>query len=132
MIRKRLVASAKPLNQEIHLNIKRGTARGVFSIVYFEDHGHQIAYLPALNLTAYGSNKVEAIQMLDEVVDDYLDGLFSLPESQIVSELQKLGWKRNPTFNKDFTADAHIDTEGILRNFNLPAETAIEQQLMSV
>ncbi|MVN21380.1 hypothetical protein [Mucilaginibacter arboris] len=132
MIRKRLVGSAKPLKQEIHLNIKRGTARGVFSIAYFEDHGHQIAYLPALNLTSYGNNKHEAIQMLDEVVDDYLDGLFSLPEPQVVSELQKLGWKRDPIFNKDFTADAHIDREGILRNFNLPAETEIEQQLMSV
>jgi hypothetical protein len=118
--------------ENIKINWKKGRIHGSLCVFDFMDNGHHIAYMPSLNLTGYGDTKEEAHSLLmDYVLNDYLIGLFTLPQSKIIDELKKSGWDNSLFFTKDFSK-SHVDGEGVLREFNLPAETKIGSQLMSV
>ena len=122
------------LKETININTKHQSFHGSLCVVQFMDHGHYISYMPSLNLTGYGDTPNEADKLLmDFVVKDFLEGLFSLEKDELIfDELKKLGWQRSPFFKKDLNKSAYVNKEGILRDFNLPAETKIESKLMSV
>ncbi len=132
MFERLFIRPANSEQQEIKINIKRQTVTGKLTLFSFVDNGYHIAYVPALNLTGYGDSIDEANALIDVVMEDYWKSLFSLSEKKVLEELKKLGWKRNPLYNKDFYTEAHVDKEGILRNFNLPAETEIKEQMVGV
>ena len=118
--------------EQIKIDFKKPGFDGLICMFHFMDNGHHIAYMPSLNLTGYGDSEEEAKELLmDHVVKDFLDGLFTLPKSQIVEELKKLGWEKSQFFDKEFSK-SYVDIDGVLREFNLPAETKIESQLMAV
>ncbi len=122
------MSSSKEL---IKINFKKRHFEGRICVFDFIDNGHHIAYMPSLNLSGYGDSEHEARQLLmDFVVKDFLEGLFTLSEHKINEELKKLGWERS-LFFKEFSK-SYVDKDGVLREFNLPAETQIESQLMSV
>jgi hypothetical protein len=60
--------------QEIKVNVKRKSVKGIFQVHSFDDNGHHVIYMPALNLTAYGDNNEEASQMLDVIVEVFFTG----------------------------------------------------------
>jgi len=121
------------IKEQLKINIKDKRAEGYLYVVNFKDHEHYIAYAESLNLSGYGPTRQEAIDMLfKHVLDDFFDGLFDLPEDEIFKVLADFGWKRSPFFKKDLSKAAHVDTDGILKNFNLSEETEIEANLMAV
>ncbi len=122
----------KPDNLQLHFGRPR-RARGTFTIHTFEDHGHHVAYLPSLNLSAYGDSEQEARdRLLSDVIDDFLDHLMDLKPEKITLELQKLGWSRNRMFKKQFKSNSYVDRDGVLKNFNLPKETKVDTRVVAV
>jgi hypothetical protein len=47
-------------------------------------------------------------------------------------ELRKLGWVPNKIFKKKLSNQAYVDKDGILKNFNLSAETEIKEHFVSI
>lgn len=111
----------------LNIDFKGGSTWGEVTLLMLEDHGHHIAYLPTLKLSAYGDTPEEAKAMLKEVIDEFFLDLVALPEYEAQQELTKLGWVRNSAFEKKFSIEAFVDKEGVLRNFNLPPETVIRE-----
>jgi hypothetical protein len=121
------------VREHLKINTKHKIAKGHLYVVNFQDHEHHVAYAESLNLSGYGSTREEAIDMLfNHVLNDFFEGLFELPEKEIFDVLEKFGWKRSQFYKKDLSKSAHIDTDGILKNFNLSEETEIEANLMAV
>jgi hypothetical protein len=122
-----------PPVEKLKIDFHSKHIQGTLCVFDFIDNGHHIAYMPSLSLTGYGDNVQEAHDLLiNSVVKDFFEGLFSLTEEQINTELKNLGWKKSLFFKKDFSKSAHIDKEGVLRDFNLPAETEINSELLAV
>ena len=118
----------------LKINFNKPTAVAEVWVVDFWDHDHRIAYIPSLQLSAYGKDSKEARNMLIKVVMlDFFDNLLKLPESRVSQELRKLGWQRDRFFKKKFrNSKSYIDKQGILKSFNLSPETEINEQLLVV
>lgn len=117
--------------QEIKLTRNPNQVCAILLMYLFADHQYKIAYVPALHLSAYGDTEDEAMEMLNDVLDDYCDELFKLPESAISEELKKYGWRKNEVLNKQFVSDNYVDKKGVLREFNLPVDTKITEKFLS-
>lgn len=118
--------------QLLKINIPGRHIAGTLNVDTFKDGDFYISYVDAFNLTGYGDTQEEANELLNEVLKDFCEGLFTLTEAQVVKALSGFGWKRSAIFKKEFAKDVHVDKEGILRNFNLPAETKVESHLVTV
>lgn len=104
----------------------------VINVADFVDHGHVVVYAPSLKISVYGATKDEAVKMLfEEVLVDYFQNLFQLKESELTKELAKYNWERSRILKKRYSNSSYVDAEGILKNFNLPKETPINQHRMS-
>jgi len=116
----------------LNIDLKKLNMAGKVRVFDFMDEGHHISYIPSLNLSGYGDTKQEALDLLmKHVVKDFFEGLLTLSESQINEELKKLGWERSHFLNREFSK-SYLDEDGVLREFNLPAETQIESQFLAV
>lgn len=116
----------------LQISFSSKKVKGSFRVYYFMDHDHFIAYMPSLQLTGYGDNRKEAVDMLfDVVLDDFRENMLELPIEKANTLLISLGWKRNKLFHKKFSTTSFVDKEGVLRNFNLPLETKIESEVLT-
>jgi hypothetical protein len=132
-VQKYSLIPGKLKEQHIKLDYKHKSAKGYFWTVGFKDHQFHVAYIPSLDLSGYGETEKDALDMLyNQVMDDFFVTLFQLNESQISAELEKYGWKRSKLLRKKFMNTPYVDKEGILKNFNLPAETPIKEQFVGV
>jgi len=101
--------------------------------IEFVNDGYYIIYLPSLNLSAYGKNHAEALYMMDKVVmPDFFKNLLDLSDREIIEELSKFGWEKSQFFKLELSKAAHIDKEGILRDFELSEDTLLTEGLVTV
>ena len=128
----KIVANNKKEMIKLSLSPKR--AKAVLRIVKFKDHDFDIVYVPSLNLSGYGKDTQEAMDMLTNVVlDDFFENITKLSESKVFNEFRKLGWSQNKILRKQFNiSSAYVDKEGILKNFHLPEETVINEEFIAV
>lgn len=121
-----------PDNLQLHFGRPK-SAKGTFTVHTFQDNDHTVAYLPSLNLSAYGDNAEEARDRLFKVVlDDFLENLMDLSPEKVNKELQALGWSRSKLFKKQFKSNSYVDRDGVLKNFNLPEETKVDTRVVAV
>lgn len=114
-------------------NSENRSVRGLLRAVEFEDHGHYVIFMPSVNISAYGADRKEALEMLKVALDDFSETLTELPANQITEELKKFGFIRNKVLQKQYeNGNVYIDREGILKNFNLPEDTKIKEELLVV
>lgn len=119
--------------EKLQINYTRKKASGSVRMVGFKDNGFQMLYIPSFGISSYGETIEEAKQMMTETLDDFFNGLVSLPEKQFLEELDKMGWKRSVFFKKKFENIApYVDRDGILNNFNLPQNTEIKEEVLSI
>jgi len=118
-------------SQHIWVNRSNKVASAIVKVFIIDDHGHKVAYIPALELTGYGKSDKSALDMLKEAVGDYFHNLIALSPKKIQSELKKYGWTKG-LFTKKYENSAFIDKKGILQNLELPDTTKIEESLMSL
>ena len=129
----KITPGKKPAHQELVIfNSKDMIQATGLLIFHMIDHGHQIAYMPALDMSGYGDTQGEALEMLAESVHDYFKEVIKLrPEDQMI-ELAKYGWSQDKHRKKHFLSDAAVDKAGVLKNFELPADTPINELRIAV
>lgn len=121
------------IHEFIKINIKKQNAKARLYIVEFTDNDFIIAYNQSLNLSGYGKTSEEAKEMLfKHVLSDFFENLFHQSPEIMYETLINLGWKRSMFFKQELSKNAHVDREGILRNFNLPEETKLHGELVSI
>lgn len=107
-------------------------AKAKLRLLLFMTEGSYILYIPSLNLTAYGTNEVEARKMLDIVIEDYFLHLSQLSEQEVLQEIKQYGWVRKPYLPKQLRNIQFVEEKTIKEDFELPAETIIREQFVSV
>lgn len=123
----------KEIQESLNIDIKHKRGKGIFRIVEFKDHSHYIVYIPSLKLSAYGNSPEEARNMMGDIVlEDFFENLLAQSESVIFDHFKGLGWTKSTIFPKLLSNDVHVDTDGILKNFNLSSDTKITQKLVEV
>jgi hypothetical protein len=115
----------------IKINFKKKVSDTVVKFFGFREGENYVIYAPSLDLSAYGSNKQEALAMFKVSLDELFNSLFNLSEAEIVKELSKFGWKRNRFLKKRFFSTSFVNKDGILKDFNLPKETEIIEDYVS-
>src|SRR5688572_19552257 len=108
----------------IRIHRARGKANGRLRVVSFKDGEWYVSYSPGLDLSYYAKTEKESLKLFFEIaLGDYLDKLFRMTDAEVDVELGKYSFKRNRFQRKKFNSNApFIDKQGILQNFNLPAE----------
>jgi hypothetical protein len=115
-----------PKEEYLRINFKQRKAKGHVKLAVFQDGEWFVAYSPTFKLSGYGISESEAVKMFfSDVLSDFLQSLYDLPEGKGVVELKKLGFVKKPYFKTQYLSKAHIDKEGILRDFDLPVETTV-------
>lgn len=116
----------------LHINFDKRQLTGTIKVMNFEDHGHHICFVPSLKISSYGDNKKEALdRLINDVLDDYFQNLFTLSKEAFEAEMRRVGWKKNRFFSKRFLSESFVDSDGVLRDFNLPKETKIETTVLA-
>lgn len=119
--------------QTLSINKRKKKIKARVNLFFITDGEFKVAYIPALNLTGYGKNNKEALEMLNEIGGDYFQSLVETTQAKIQSELSKYGWKKGTfKFNKQFENTTYLDKDGVLRNFKLPEGTPIEESMAQV
>lgn len=116
----------------LKMDFNNRTAKALILTYEFIDNDFYVAYYPSFNISGYGKNQEEAVEMLDVAFDEFLKELCDLGEVKGTEELKKLGWMRSPYFKKQFTSTTYVDREGVLKNFNLSEETEIKEHFVAV
>jgi hypothetical protein len=97
------------------------------------DGDFYINYIPSLKLSSYGSNAEEAIRMMTEVViPDFCETLMDQNKEKVLNDLRGFGWTQSPFFKAELCKSAHIDKEGILKDFDLSENTELKERVLSI
>ena len=120
-------------SDNLKINFKRRAVGGLLKVVTFKESEYHIAYIKSLNLSGYGNTEDEAVEMLmDAVVPEFFKEMFTVSDREAWHELEKLGWKKSKYFKSQFHSDSYVDKDGLLKEFNLPQDTQIKDQLIKV
>ena len=111
-------------------NKSKKQVNAVLRIFRIHDNGSVMLYVPSLEAPGYGKNEKTARDMLREVLEDLFHSFFSMKLDEVESELTNYGWAQQKYFNKRFENRSYIDRDGILKNFELPKDTLIEEQMV--
>ncbi|MBO0947517.1 hypothetical protein [Fibrella forsythiae] len=120
-------------HDSLSINFKSKNIQAQLNLYHFEDNGFMVSYIPSLNLSAYGETIEEAKHMLfHEVLDDFFHTIIDMPEMAVFEELGKLCWQGTRVQeSRQYNNSAYVDKEGVLRDFDLPQDTPIHQELVA-
>jgi len=114
--------TAKVTKQEEYLKVHptRGYIEAQIRMISFKDKDTNqfVISVPSLEITGYGSTKKRAMEMIKSSIDDFNSNLINKNINTISSVLVKLGWKKSPLRNKNFSK-SYIDINGELKDFNI-------------
>lgn len=106
---------------------------GTIKAIEFENDGYHIVYLPSLKISSYGKSKEEAEEMMREVViKDFCETLMEQKLSKVLADLHSLGFKKRGFFEIEMSKSAHVDKEGILKDFDLAENTQFNESMLTV
>ena len=109
------------------------TLNGLIKAIEFENDGYHIVYLPSLKISSYGKSKEEAEEMMKEVViKDFCETLMDQKLSKVLADLHSLGFKKRGFFETEMSKSAHVDKEGILKDFDLAENTQFNESMLTV
>lgn len=131
-VKNNLKIAGKEEPEYIRVDNSKGRIKGFLRTFFFKDHGKDVIYVPSLNLSGYGNDKKEALEMLDEITGDWFDTLMRLDSDMQQAELKKYGWEREKFRKKRYLSTVSVDKKGVLNNFELPEDTEIEEQSILV
>lgn len=73
------------------LRVENNTVVVNLAVLFFEDHGVQVAYCPAINIYGYGTSETEAMQSFEICMEEFFK--YTIHKKTLTKELQHLGWK---------------------------------------
>ena len=105
-------------DEHLHINLHKGKIDATLNVVRFidKDTKQVVTYIPSLEVSGYGDNDKEAMEMLKFGLDNFGNYIAALTPDKIKAELSKMGWVKT-MLNKDFSK-AYVDIAGQLQNFN--------------
>jgi len=115
----------------LNIDFKKKVISGQMRAMSFMEGDKYIQYIPSFNLSAYGSTPLEARSMMMEVIGTFFQDIWDLNEDEIISLIENAGYKRHKLFKRRYSNVAHIDKDGVLRNFDLPTETEVKEELIA-
>lgn len=107
--------------ETLHIGSDLKTFKGHFNVIGFIDkYTRQYGiYIPSLGISAYGSTRDKANEMLDVAIESFFEYLLDRSPQQIDDELiQQYGWRKNELTNKDFSKSP-VDIHEELEELNL-------------
>lgn len=108
----------------LEINVQKIEVKGRLTLIKFKKDGFWIAYIPSLNISAYGEDIQEAMTMLRESMDDFSTALFESGKEASMKELSELGWKQDCDLSGKFSNS--INLKNILMNkFQLSSDANI-------
>lgn len=81
----------KPVGFQASYMSPRENIKVKLPLIEFEEEGVQIIYCPALDLSGYGNNEIEAKKSFEIVLEEFLK--YTLNKKTFFKELSKMGWK---------------------------------------
>ena len=84
------------------IQVKDGQIYLEIEVQYFKDDAYQIAYAPALNISAFALTPEDAERRLDEAIKIFLS---ELQERKTFTEvLTSLGWEHTPSATQPYSS----------------------------
>ena len=111
-------------HDSFHINKRKQEITGYVSVIRFidKDTKQVVVYAPSYDLSSYGKTDEKAIEMLKHALAELYEQFFEMSDAQLAQELRRLGWKKDPFRNKDFSR-LTVDENGNLENFNAEEDT---------
>src|ERR1700704_5241419 len=89
----------------LRIDIEKGNIKLEAKLFRFRDKdtNQVVLFIPALEISAYGTTYEKAHEMLNFSISEYFDHLISLSSKRLDEELSEKGWKKNTLANKEFS-----------------------------
>lgn len=84
-------------------------------VATFQDGEHYIAYCPALDFSAQGANREDAMKNFGEAITEFLDYL--MKKGTLAKVLAELNWSRKPRKKLEFIAPDYEKLKSDLPHF---------------
>lgn len=118
---------------KIHRSKNKSKLKGEFNGLMVKEDKYFVFYIPSLQITSYGDSPEEAEHnMVNVYLPQLCEDLFSLPVSEMMKELLKLGWNKSPYFNNELSKVSYVDKDGALKELAVDQTTQVEEKLLSV
>jgi hypothetical protein len=120
-------------SEYLRIDTKNKQAAGEFVGMFFKDQNAIVSYVPSLDLTSYGDNEQEAMEMMEVSIKEFLNDLVNLKsENEIYKTLKSFGWHRHAFFNKRLTNISETTFEDVIKQFGLPENTKAKNLPLAV
>jgi len=120
-------------SEYLRIDTKNKQAVGEFVGMFFKDQNAIVSYVPSLDLTSYGDNEQEAIEMMEVSIREFLNDLVKMKsENEIYQTLKSFGWHRHAFFSKRLTNLSETTFEDVIKQFGLPENTKAKNLPLAV
>ena len=127
------IQEGKKPTSYIKFSKARNKAEAALTIKEFKDGDFYVTYMPELDMSGYGNTSQEARDMLKTSLDFYFDNLSLLSPKKLIIELAKHNFKPQKFARKNYDyTGPYIDDKGFLQKFDLPIETEVQTQVLTV
>jgi len=125
------MSTTKSINNQmkkevLKLDFNKKSLQAKLNAFGFKDGEFYILYIPSLEISAYGDDYNDAMQMLKESLDVFSEDIFNIPIKNAKNLLKKLGWQPNKIFKKKMEQTKNISPEYLIKEYNLPDNTTIK------
>ena len=97
-------------------------------ILIHDPSGQWVSFIPSLNLSGHGNTINQAIASMEVGLHAFADDLFEAGEKRSKKYLlEELGFVNEKYFKKQYRSEAYIDVSGMLRDFDLPEDSEVNQ-----
>jgi len=93
----------------------------------FKEGDYFIIYVPSFNISGYGKNKDQALEMIKISLDAFSEDLFEMGPQEGKKYLEQLGWNSHSYFKKKLEHNRPVDMDSLKEKYNLPPDTPIQQ-----
>lgn len=121
-----------PIEENLSVSRSKRLVRAHLRIWTVKDGDFVVSLIPSLSLSGYGKDKGSSMVMLNNAIHDYCANLVNLKQDKIEAELARYGWSRLNKFLKKRYVGPFIDKEGVLREFSLPENTEVDEEILEV
>lgn len=118
---------------QIQYGKNQKSLNGKVKAIEFKNDGYYVVYLPSLKISSYGKTSKEAEAMMrDIVIKDFCETLMEQKLNKVLADLHSLGFQKRGFFETEMAKSAHVDKEGILKDFHLAENTQFKETMLTV
>ena len=111
----------------LKIDFSKNSLKAELNAFGFKDGEFYILHIPSLEISAYGDDYKEAMQMLKDSLDVFSEDVFNMPIDDAKKYLKKLGWMPSKFFKKKMEQTKKISPDYLKKEYNLPHNTTIKK-----